>query len=143
MSAETILQCLDKVRETGPDKWLARCPAHDDKSPSLSIREADDSTVLLKCFAGCNAAEIVESVGLKMTDLFPPKLPTGTHSHRSKAPRISWTEVFDAIEVELITVAIAWSDFSNGVPLSDEDALYLSRKANRLAEIISEVRNGS
>lgn len=143
MAAATILQHLDKVRPTGPGKWLACCPAHDDKSPSLSVRETDDGTVLLKCFAGCNASEIVESIGLSLSDLFPLRLPPGTHSHRSKAPRVSWREVFDAIETELLTIAIAWSDFANGVPLSDDDALYLSRRANHLAELISEVRNGS
>lgn len=44
-----ILPRLEKVKRAGPDKWLAKCPAHDDKRPSLSIREAEDHKVLLKC----------------------------------------------------------------------------------------------
>ena len=35
MNADTLLSRLDKVKLTGPDKWVARCPAHDDRGPSL------------------------------------------------------------------------------------------------------------
>ena len=41
MTAATILDRLDGVRPTGDGRWIARCPAHDDRSPSLSIREAE------------------------------------------------------------------------------------------------------
>ena len=34
MSIETLLDRLDGVRESGPGKYLSRCPAHDDRSPS-------------------------------------------------------------------------------------------------------------
>ena len=52
--------------------YMARCPVHDDKNPSLSITEGDDGRVLLKCFAGCSTEEIVKALGLTMSDLFPP-----------------------------------------------------------------------
>ncbi|MHB1750988.1 MAG: CHC2 zinc finger domain-containing protein, partial [Acidithiobacillus sp.] len=48
-----VLSRLHKVKRTGADKWQALCPAHDDHTPSLSIKEADDGKVLLKCWAGC------------------------------------------------------------------------------------------
>ena len=66
-----ILPRLEKVKSTGPGKWQARCPAHDDKRPSLSIREAEDGKVLLKCWSGCGSAEIVGALGLSLADLFP------------------------------------------------------------------------
>ena len=68
---DQILSRLDRVKQTGPGKWQALCPAHDDKRPSLSIKEADDGKVLLKCWTGCGAAEIVNAVGLSLADLFP------------------------------------------------------------------------
>ena len=68
---EKILQSLESVKKTGPDKWVARCPAHDDKRPSLSIREAEDHKVLLKCWSGCGVAEIGSALGLSLADLFP------------------------------------------------------------------------
>jgi len=143
MNVEKILSQLDKVKRTGPGKYMACCPvlAHDDRSPSLSIRETDDGTILLKCFAGCGAVEIVEAIGLKMTDLFPPRLPDGKHAHKPKAPRISWAEMFDAIETDLLALSIAWADFARGEQLSPENAAFLSSRADHLAETIREVRS--
>jgi len=68
---DAVLHRLDKVKRTAPDKWVALCPAHDDKRPSLSVKEAEDSRVLLKCWSGCGAAEIVNALGLSLADLFP------------------------------------------------------------------------
>lgn len=68
---DTVISRLDKVKANGAGKWLACCPAHDDKTPSLSIKEGEDGTVLLKCWAGCTAAEITGAIGLDLRDLFP------------------------------------------------------------------------
>lgn len=68
---EKVLGRLDKVKPAGAGQWKACCPAHDDKSPSLAIKEASDGTVLLKCWAGCSAADIVSAIGLELRDLFP------------------------------------------------------------------------
>lgn len=65
-----LLNQLDKVRPTGHGRYIACCPAHSDKNPSLAIRN-DNGTVLLKCFAGCSAFEIVSAVGMQLQDLFP------------------------------------------------------------------------
>jgi DNA primase len=77
---EKILDRLQGVKRVGK-RWVARCPAHDDKDPSLSLREADDGRVLLHCFAGCPAYDVVTAVGLELSDLFPEKL----EGYRSKA----------------------------------------------------------
>ncbi|NMX50126.1 virulence-associated protein E [Pseudomonas veronii] len=68
---DKVLSCLDKVKASGTNKWKACCPAHDDKSPSLAITETSDGTLLLKCWAGCTAQEIVSAIGLELRDLFP------------------------------------------------------------------------
>lgn len=47
------------------------CPAHDDTNPSLRISEGNDGKVLVRCWAGCTTAAIVEALGLTMADLFP------------------------------------------------------------------------
>jgi hypothetical protein len=64
-----VLDLLDGVRP-GTDGCIALCPAHDDVNPSLSVSEADDGKVLIKCFAGCETQEVVEALGLEMRDLF-------------------------------------------------------------------------
>lgn len=77
MSADTLIAALDGVRasKTKARCWNAKCPAHADKSPSLLITEKDDGGVLVHCFAGCSAFEIVSAVGLDIAELFPPKDP--------------------------------------------------------------------
>jgi hypothetical protein len=51
--------------------WVARCPAHDDSTPSLSIAEGIDGRTLLWCFAGCALEAIADALGLTVADLFP------------------------------------------------------------------------
>jgi putative DNA primase/helicase len=55
-SAEAIAQALGG-RKTGA-AWMARCPAHDDRTPSLSIRDTDDGKVLVCCHAGCAQEQV-------------------------------------------------------------------------------------
>ena len=65
-----LLDRLGKVK--GRDgKYTALCPAHDDRSPSLSITEAQEGKVLINCHSGCPAEDIVAAVGLELKDLFP------------------------------------------------------------------------
>jgi hypothetical protein len=42
--------------------WMARCPAHDDRNPSLSIGEADDGKVLVRCHAGCSQEQVIAAL---------------------------------------------------------------------------------
>ncbi len=67
---------LLRARPSGSGKWQARCPAHADTSPSLSIREGQDGRVLVHCFAGCTSLAIVAKLGLTIGDLFPGPPPT-------------------------------------------------------------------
>src|SRR5262245_17392948 len=71
-AAAKILDRLEKVRQTGTGRWIAHCPAHQDKTPSLSIRDLDDGRVLIKCFGGCGAVDVLDSLGLDWGALFPP-----------------------------------------------------------------------
>jgi hypothetical protein len=51
--------------------WQARCPAHNDREPSLSIKEGLDGRTLLHCHAGCSTDNVLRSLGLTLRDLFP------------------------------------------------------------------------
>lgn len=55
------------------DGWKAKCPAHNDGTPSLLIREGDDGRTLLHCHAGCTPQAICAAIGLRLADLFPPR----------------------------------------------------------------------
>jgi hypothetical protein len=67
--AEKVLERLEQVRRAGGG-WVARCPAHKDRSPSLSVREGADGRVLVYCHAGCRTEDVVAAIGLSMRDLF-------------------------------------------------------------------------
>jgi len=68
-AVDRLLARLDGVKQSGRDQWQARCPAHDDRTPSLSIR-AIEGQVLLFCHAGCPTAGVVSALGLDVSDLF-------------------------------------------------------------------------
>ncbi len=61
---------LTQARRAGPGRYMARCPAHGDRSPSLSVREGKDGRILLHCFAGCEKAAVLHAIGLTWRDLF-------------------------------------------------------------------------
>ena len=67
-----ILPRLDRVKETKQGQWLACCPAHQDREPSLALKELSDGMVMLHCWSGCDAREIVNAIGLDMRSLYPP-----------------------------------------------------------------------
>jgi len=73
MNAETIAKALGG-RRVGTN-WMARCPAHDDREPSLSINDARDGKVLVRCHAGCSQEQVIAT-------LRPRGLWTESGSHR-------------------------------------------------------------
>ena len=60
-----ILNHLEGVRKSGAG-WIAKCPAHEDRSPSLSVKEGQRG-VMLRCFAGCSFVAITEALGLRQS----------------------------------------------------------------------------
>ena len=60
MQAEIIARSLG-ARRSGAG-WMARCPAHDDRSPSLSLRDSGDDRVLVYCHAGCDQRRVIDSL---------------------------------------------------------------------------------
>lgn len=139
MTAATFLEHLQGVRQTGTGRWSARCPAHDDRHPSLNVRELHDGRTLIHCFAGCAVAEIVGAIGLELSDLFPER-PT----HRGKSERRPFpaTDVLRAIEHEALIVAVAASHLGNGGELSVEDRKRLLLASSRLTAAVQESGHG-
>lgn len=96
--SDAVQRILAALREHGyaPRKagaeWECRCPAHDDRRPSLSIRRGDDGRALVNCHAGCTVDAVCAAVGLTLADLFAdspgkrnghaPKRPTGVNVYR-------------------------------------------------------------
>lgn len=105
MSAAQLIDRLDRVRQTGPGRWIARCPAHDDRSPSLSIRDADDRT-LIHCFGGCEPGDVLAAVGLHMSDLFDH--PLG--EFKPSRSRIPASDLLAIVDHEILVAVMILDD---------------------------------
>lgn len=66
-----ILPKLQKPKKLADGSYLAICPAHQDRVPSLHLTQAKD-TVLIKCQAGCQTEAVITALGMTMAELFPP-----------------------------------------------------------------------
>ena len=69
MTAHDLLARLERVSKTHSG-WMARCPAHEDTRPSLSVAAVEDGRILLKCFAGCELSAILGALRIEVRDLF-------------------------------------------------------------------------
>lgn len=126
-----------KIRRTGPNKCLAQCCAHDDPSPSLSIRETEDGRVLLHCFAGCSVESIVSALGLRLEDLFPPReLRPGYGTPRERRP-FSAADLIDLAAFEAGVVCTVVADLMAGRRDADVDRLI--EAASRLGNVAEAV----
>lgn len=141
MSAAAVLSRFDGVKQTGPGRYIVRCPAHDDKHPSLNIRETDDGKILLICRAGCGTDAVLASVGLEMVDLFPEKLVGAAHFHPGTRKPFPASDILRAVGHEVYVVACAAVEIAEGRPLNAEDHARLSLAARRLTAA-SEAANG-
>jgi len=68
--------------------WTCRCPAHEDRNPSLSISTGDDGRALVMCHAGCTFEAICGAINLKTCDLMPDngtEIPRRTPRRRPRA----------------------------------------------------------
>jgi putative DNA primase/helicase len=65
VSEPEILTKLSNVTRSS-NGWTARCPAHDDERPSLSISIGEDGRVLIYCFAGCPPEQALAAIGMRM-----------------------------------------------------------------------------
>lgn len=95
MSVDPVYIVLDRlsgVKQSG-EQWIARCPAHEDRNPSLSIRRGDDGRALVHCFAGCEPEEVIGAIGLEYKDLFPPSDPDQRKTYAKVRSRKELVEV--------------------------------------------------
>lgn len=138
-NVDNLLSRLDKVKVTGPGRWLTCCPAHDDRSPSLSVRETDDGTVLIKCWSGCGAAEVVTAVGLSLSDLFPKRQNDAYRKPTRPSERWIPRDVLAALASEALVVLIAADSIVSSRPLSSNDVQRVAVAAGRIRAAAKEV----
>ena len=133
MSIETLISRLDGVKETGHGKYVARCPAHDDKSPSLAIKECGDGRILIHDFAGCETEDVLAAVGLNFSDVMPERIGT-EHSYKRMRQPFDARQVLATLDHESLVVSIIGADFIEHKEI-DEDTW------SRLGDAVSRINS--
>lgn len=128
---DNILIRLEKVRRRQAGQWSARCPAHADKGPSLSVRETPEGAVLVHCFAACEVSAIASAMGLEMHELFPPRNKP-TNAPRKIANLLTSSQALELLASETLFVAVALTNYLSGITLTPPDAKRLRLAAGRI-----------
>lgn len=111
MSIESFLSKLEKVKRRGQGKWLAQCPCHYDKSPSLAISEPEAGLILMHCF-GCGASgnDVANAIGVDASELFPPRDHDSVSYKAQKKYSISPDLAIEALQTESLVVLMIAKD---------------------------------
>lgn len=125
MDAESIARALDKPRRSGKS-WLACCPAHPDKNPSLAITVTERGKVLVKCFAGCDQQAVIEA--LRARGLWPDTTPQQKHIAAQRERRRE-------VDHHRLILRIAKADMRAGKPITP-------RIASEIKQSIRVLRDG-
>ena len=130
MQLEKLLSRLDKVSGSN-GRYKARCPAHDDRGPSLAITEGDEGRLLVHCFAGCDVHQVVSAVGLELTDLFPPDSVMDSMRQQRK-PRKNYRAIVERARPAATLFAVYasdidknWDELAPVLKLDDRDRAML------------------
>jgi len=130
-AASKLVERVTGVKQTGAGRWIARCPAHEDKSPSLSIRETDDGRVLIHDFGGCAVDDVLAALDLRFSDLFDKPLP-----HHNLPPVRGGFSAHELLELgahEVWVACLLISDATNR-SLSADDRSRLAQACARLTK---------
>jgi phosphopantetheine adenylyltransferase len=118
VTIDGLLSRLEKVRKTGTERWIARCPAHSDRGPSLSIAEVGER-ILLHCFAGCPVENVLTAIGLTWDDVLPSKAID--HSIKSIRRPFPAADVLENLETEMEVLLLVAADMRNGKTVTTAD----------------------
>lgn len=103
--AETIAWQLGKAKKQGGG-FMCRCPAHEDRNPSLYVADGENGGLILKCHAGCTYSAILAAIKARglidSAALLPPRSPESDDGRDelsiivpvpTSAPNLDWTKL--------------------------------------------------
>lgn len=110
MIVSDILPRLKGVKRMKAGHWMARCCAHDDKKPSLSISEVS-GRVLLHCFSGCSYESLLAALGLQNGGHSPRFVPSPRKAIPDKPPDLTglwerWSRETDFHQVDGLAMSL-------------------------------------
>ena len=118
LDAGLIAAGLQKPKRAGPGKYVACCPAHDEKSPSFSIEDAPDGKILVYCHAGCSQDAVIDA--LRFLGLW----------HQPSPQRIAYLErqsLAQEIQRNRNLLALAQSEYEQGFVHTELDRARINR----------------
>lgn len=136
MSASILLSKLSRVKKTGADRWMACCPAHQDKTASLSIKALPDGRVLLHCFAGCDPDSVLAANGLTFSDLMPEGLQGDFKPVRFA---FSALDALRALVADLLFIRLCALSLAQGQALIESDREALHQSAYRIENALAAI----
>lgn len=122
MSAEQVARRL-KGHRAGSGWWLCQCPAHEDDSPSLGLKDGDRG-LIVKCHAGCSRADVLAKLGDPGAPPDPVELERRRVAdelaavRRTAVARDIWRTSTAATETSLVAIYLATRQILMPVPLS-------------------------
>ena len=130
MIVDKLLPRLEKVKRRGDNSWMALCPAHNDKNPSLAVTEKD-GTVLLHCFSHqCDVSDIVHAVGLEISELFPEQIKAeGVRPIKKK--RFPAEAILEALAEEFVIAELGLAVLADGGTLNEKAQARMKEASNR------------
>jgi hypothetical protein len=135
---DKVLSKLEMVKRIGDGKYKAICPAHDDRTPSLAIKD-DGGRLLLHCFGGCETSEVLGAIGLDFSDIMPEKA-IGNFK-RDKKPFYA-IDLLNIIKFEATLTYIYAADMAKGLTLTNSDKERLLLAASRINHAYEVARHG-
>jgi hypothetical protein len=133
---------LELVEGGRNGQYRAKCPVHQDsksKSRTLSVRETESGSVLIHCFAGCEAEEILNSIGLALSDLYPPDDYIEYVKQQTKPRGPDLLGLIGRCKTAAMLCQIATATLLDGKELSKRDLWIMRGASQDLLELLNEV----
>jgi hypothetical protein len=130
MSIDAVLDRLQGVKRTGPNKWIACCPSHEDRQPSLSIRALEDGRILLHDFGGCEVDQVLSALNLPFPDLFPQALG----EFKPCGAAIPARDLLVILDTELLVAVLILTDVVQHRTVNEPQIQRLLRAVSRIGQ---------
>lgn len=131
MRIDEFVSRLHKARRTSKNSWMACCPAHDDKNPSMTVSEGSDGRILVHCFSHeCSITDIVEAVGLKVSDLMPENL--GYIRMKPLKMAVNPKDALCAVKTDMTVALVIAKDIQKGIVPDEQTTLLLAKLIGRI-----------
>lgn len=138
LGVDALLGHLERVHRSGRG-WRADCPNNHKTRGSLSVSQGDDGRILLHCFVGCGASDVLGALGLSMTDVMPERLrdpsPEARRAARASFRLASVTAAAGVLSFEAQIVADCACQIVAGCRLSEADHLRTILAVERIGDI--------